>query len=728
MSGSAVLEGVAARRLQVVGVPEGAGLATKERLVVLGELTKMGWRVTNVELLTSADTTWLDGHRGRMALLAGVRGGDVEYVPLFTRFPDGVPGDDVYFAKRWTGFVGSVLEWFPEGERLETGIVVPPWLLDLDDFGADPVLQLQTPSMFQRAKRALAKQVSDTHVEWMDLQLVRPAEVESRLRTWATGLLAAKSAVPDHLAADLRACIVAFGPTFIDPARLAIKENRALVLQALWESGEADAVRRLASTPTDLLRLFASLTDSDRSLSEPIRFPRFSRAQRRLVLSILEDAPALAEDVNRYRGLWLAIARYVHPGDHRDRFPKTAAVFRALARGPIRTFNSRAEALIVEGDLPGLLDHLADRPTQLGRRVHHLLRRFPGSEGAILDRFEAVGEGIPVKTLLVLRSYFGSIHGLDHRTVVNKRGRVKILPNPWKGGPSEAVRGRLTGILEATLLRLLGGRESWAGERVWIDPALGRRTVPLQQRAASDGLWTLGRGSLVEIDFDKVLRLFVWWKERGITTDLDLSVIQFGAEWEYRGHVSYTRLSGTGIRHSGDLQSAPLGAAEFVDITLSELPEGVRYLAIQVHRYCGASFATIDCHAGWMVRQEVDASTKTFDIATVANKFDLHGDSGYALPLVVDLDAGCVLWTDLYVGGKTLHNNVEGSVGQAAVICREVGRFLTTRPVLADLADLHVRARGGARVESAEEADITIGLEGSTWNAGDVGVVLSEML
>lgn len=69
--------------------------------------------------------------------------------------------------------------------------------------------------------------------------------------------------------------------------------------------------------------------------------------------------------------------------------------------------------------------------------------------------------------------------------------------------------------------------------------------------------------------------------------DLDLSVIAFDQNWRNLAHCSYTLLQAPGMKHSGDLTSAPHpdGAREDVRVNLSELPSGTRYLALTVHNY-----------------------------------------------------------------------------------------------------------------------------------------------
>ena len=721
------MKNIAIRRLRILPVPQGTGLSKKHQWVVLAELAKLGVRISNPQLLDSASDAFLLDYPEIVRELTALRGGDVDYVPLFLGFPDNVPDEDEYFARRVVSYLGNVFGAFSEGVTLESGLTVPEWFFDLKEFGADPVTQMQTPSMWDKAKQRLAGRKSDEHTEWLDVELVPAEEVLGRLRAWVASCLSAKSSIKQALHKDLRQVIQLLGADGVDFNAISMKENQALVLRLLWEDAEFELVASIAKTATDVLRLFAALTESDVSLGAKIKFPKLQRAERRAVLSVLEKAPSLAEDLNRYRDLWLEIGRYIHPGEHRKKFPKTAAAFDLLRNGKIRTFNGRTEKLLQEGDLEGVLAHLSQRPGLLARKVHELLRRFPGRDKKILDAFQAVTSKMTVKSLLVLRSYFSTINEDAYRTVITKRGRIKVLDNNAFAGLKGKTLKAMDAVLHQALITQLAERETWEGKSVWIDPQLATYTVPLAQRAGSDSMLTVGRETRFSVDMDKVLRLFVYWKQSAMRTDLDLSLIQFKEDFSYAGHVSYTRLKSDGIVHSGDIQSAPKGAAEFIDVTLSAVPKKVRYLAVQVYRYAGEAFADMTCHAGWMVRSKVDSSMKSFDIKTVQNKLDLEGRSGYAIPLVVDLVKKEIVWIDLYVGSRDFRNRVEGAYSVVAKAAREVSRFCETRPTLKMLADLHLEARGGELAEDAE-ADITFGIEGCSYNATDVETVLSELL
>ena len=472
------MKNIAIRRLRVISVPKGEGISPKHKLVLLAELARMGIRISNPEYLDHvADTFFLDYH-GALQTIKEMRGGDVDYVPLFTSFPDEVPDDDAYFTKRLLGYLGNVFELFQEGTRLENGMVIPDWLFDLQQFGADPITQMQSKSLWERAKQRIAKRKADEHHEWLDMELVWEDQVAERLRLWLEACIYAKSSIKEALHPDIGQLLLYFGTSWIDFAQIAMKENQALVLRILWQGGQEQAATELAQTPTDILRLFAALTGTDVSLSNAIKFPKMTRKQRRLVLAALDRAPSLAEDLRRYRGLWLELGRYVHPGEYRRRYAKAAEAFDALRNGRITTFNSRTESLLRGSEVGEVLMHLTKRPGVLARKCHELLRRFPQGSGMIVDAFATVAKGMTVKNLLVLRSYFATINDEDYRTIINKRGKIKVLPNNAKAALRADVIDMVLDMIDSALTKSLGGRDSWAGKSVWIDPELDPDDAP----------------------------------------------------------------------------------------------------------------------------------------------------------------------------------------------------------------------------------------------------------
>ena len=723
-----LMKTIALRRLNALGMPSGKGLTAEQQITFLAELAQLGYRITNPNKLNQVSDAFLLDYQHWLNVLREKKGGEVKYVPLFKSFPNRIPEDRSYFLKRVMGYLGNTLNLVDDAVELQNGVKVPTWLFNVYEFGADPITQQQSEELFTLAVREDEQKKGDTYTEWVDLTIVSDEELTVKLKKYLHSLVYSKSSIKEALRADVYELLSFFGAEALEAKRLVFKETKALVMKHFWEQQDHAAVKKLAQSATDVLRMFAALTDTDVSLSKKIRFPKMKRAARKTVLSILEKSVSLPEDIRCYKGLWLEIGRYLHPTEYAKAYPRTAEVFDALRNGTIETFASKTEKLLVQRTVDELLTHLEKKPGVYARKLHEVLRKFPNETQAILTSFQQQSTAVALKNLLVMKAYFASINEQEHRTVINKKGKMKVLVNNSYVALSEETIRRVVSVIEDAILSQLAEQDSWEDTTVWIDPVLASYTVPLQQRKASDGIITVGRGTRIPVDFQRVLRLFVYWKQAQQRTDLDLSVMQLDAQFNYAGHVSYTNLQSDGIVHSGDIQSAPKGAAEFIDITLEQLPKHVRYLAVQVYHYCGDNFVDMDCHAGWMLRQEVNPDVKTFDVKTVANKFDLNGAGGYAIPIVVDLEAQEMIMTDLYVSARAFHNKVEGASSDVSLICSQVAEFVRTRPVVFDLALAHAAARNAEITDNRAEADITFGVSGCTYNATDVEQLLSELI
>jgi hypothetical protein len=710
---------IAVERLRLIPT-SGGPCSNKKKLVLLSELASLGYQVDNPEEYCDSA---LESYSELIASLKVLRGGQVDYVPLFQGFPDQVPDENDYFVSRLLGYLGKeCLDW------QET----PAWLFDLQEFGADPITQLQDPKLFQAGVERASKRAQDSHTEWVRIRFASTEQLMQTALDFLKNNLYAASSIQESLRADLELLLELFGPAQIDPSRVVFKETRTYLAEYFWILQDYGSLKPLCDTPTDILRLMASLTKSDVSLAAPIKYPKLNKPQQRFVLSALEGCSNLCEDLQRYRGLWLALARGLHPGAHSTKFPKTAQAFNQLRNSKIVTFESRLEAAFASRDIDRLLETLDKRPGVFARRLHQLLEVAGPRADEVLAAFGWAVPSVTLKNLLVMKSHFTSTEESPYRTVINKRGRIRVLKNRL-GRLSQETTLKLIAILEKSILnQIRKTKSSWSDERVWIDERLRKYTVPLQLRKASPATIVLGRGSRVPVEMGKTLRLFVYWKDATMETDLDLSIIQFGADLNYIGHVSWTRLTGDGIVHSGDIQSAPHGAAEFIDINLATLTEGYkkcRYIAPQIHRYRGDTFAKLTCHSGWMMREKSDGSYKTFDIKTVVNKFDLNGQSSYAMPILIDLWQEEIIYVDLYVGDPSpMSSSAEGALQDISLITGEMTRMLKTRPTMYELAICHAQARGAKIVAERSAASITFGLENCNYGTERMEQTLSELL
>ena len=726
------------RRLRVIPCLPGR-VNEKKKLAFLAELTALGYEPQNVEAYTDSI---LRRHKTVINTLKKLKGAHVEYVPLFQGFPNEVPPEDEYFVRRLVGYVGNYFGMFSEGTgpELDNGMVVPEWLFNVEMFGADPISQFQDEGLYNKGVANQKKREDDSAHVLHPIRLVSLEEALSLGKKWLQDVFYANSSVKDSLRSDVEKLLHFYEysttNSFLDVNKIVFKETKAYIMSYFWKKGQPWVAGSFATSPTDFLRMFADLTDGDISLIEKIKYPKFSSTQRRMVLQSLEDFNNLAESLNRYRHLWLAIGRGLHPMAYENKYPNVYDAFNTLRNDKVRTWASRVEKALkpqstkasTRRKVSQVLPLLEERPSEFARRLHRLLRL--GRANDVLNSFSKVAHKVPLKTLFTLERYFDTVDSSDYRTIINKKGRVKIIENDLSPLDS-GVKDCLAEIFEDSIKkRIADNKESWEDKVVWVDPQLHTFVAPFAQRKASEALISAGRGTRIPLTDEPVLRVFVYWKQSNIRTDLDLSLVAYDKDMNFLEHVSYTRLNGSGMVHSGDIQSAPHGAAEFIDVKLDSVPKKMAFVAPRVYKYSGESFDQCkEAFVGWMSRDKCTKDYKSFDVKTVENAFQLTRSAAYATPFLVDLKKREVVYVDLYNGrGNSYHNRVENSLDSVSNLTRECARFVETKPVLGHIAECHVAARGAILTSDKDSADITIGVKDCDFNAREIESVLNEFL
>jgi stress response protein SCP2 len=724
-------EEIALRRLNLLAIDENASsldesLAPRIKTIFLAELNNLGYRIENHKAFNGSV---ISNYKKIIQILKEKRGGDVDYVPLFSGFPNKVPDTGVYVSSMevWLGKHIGIFEDegdnLIDGHILSNGMVVPSWFYESEGFGADSFGR-QSDELYQKGVENQKKRESDSHTEWINLRFASAEEAEQEVKQFLANNLYAKSSIKEAMKPDLEYLISHFNVNFIDAEKVVFKETKSYVMAYLWNQENWFSLPKFVSTPTDLLRMFASLTDSDISLAEKIKFPKMNRMQRRVVLGSLDKFPNLAENLNDYKGLWIALGKGLHPGEYRTKFPNAFKAFDSLRNEKIESFDSKVEKAFKSRDYDGLIPLLMSRPGNFARRLHQTLESFNKNSDDILSTFKNVSHNVQLKNLFIMESYFKTIGNSEFRTVINKKGKIIVLPNK-KNRVSAATTDKVIGVIVRAINEKMAEKQPnpdtqivFDGNgvprriKVWVDPELRNYTIPLSQRKMSDGLLSYGRGTRIKFDDSKVLRLFTYWKQSEQRTDLDLSLIEFDNEMKYKGHVSYTNLASSGIVHSGDMTSAPNGAAEFIDVTLDKIKKETRYIAPQIYRFAGESFAELEnSYAGWSFRDKANKSRKTFDVKTVKHKFNMVGAGAYAIPMIVDLKEREIIFVDLYVNGFSSVNRVENASMNISVISKAAIEMINSRPNMLDLVTRFVQAGNVQMVDNREEADFTYGVD-----------------
>ncbi len=662
-----ILSQIALRRLRCWVNHPGKADSLQAKVLDL-ELGQLGFKLLPSDEFTAITKDTFDT---AIDLLREMRGGNVDYIPLFTNFPDELPNDRDYLVRRILGFFG--LDTFSASSK----------------FGADPITQMQNEALWDAAVVVQCQRLEDSNVEWIMLTLVSESEAQERLIQWVSDLIYGLTPIKEALWEDIFAILDQI-KVDLKFDTIQVKETLARLAANAWQTHGKIIVR----TPTDLLRMLAFSLEQDVSLAKPIVLKglKLSKPQRREIVSFLNDCPALGEDLLRYKKLWISISKWLHPGDFVKSFPLVAKTFDDLRNNRIKSFDS----LMINSNTDDRLRMLLARPSMLLRKLTWLLKEYPPEVlGQAILQLEDHVETVPIPLLVTV---YHAVKYEGDRLIINKKGKPRAIGKRNSLGDLSIVLG----AIDRLILKKLSGTKSW--ESVWIDPAIDKLVLPLQARKQSDGLLNLARGSRIAIDA-QIIRLFVYWHEQDNYTDLDLSIIKLNEEFQFVGHVGWNSYGGgQDLAHSGDIQSAPLGASEFIDIKCSALTD--RYILPSILRYAGDEFSALKaCYAGWMNRTNVGSEMKTFDAKTVREKVTVNQDGQSWVPFLIDVAANEMIYADLYSGGPQI---VEGNQ-QFPLIAARLASYYEARPTFGSLARWYARANH-ANIVSRQDAQVTIGL------------------
>jgi len=565
------------------------------------------------------------------ALLAHVGGGQT-HVPLFARFPEGLPRDTE--ALWWQ----KVLVYYLQGQEqpcifcgeIDRANVLDPCrhvvcghCFDGSAYTACPVCEQpvrpSSPFFSPREKRDRPKE----KITFRRLDLGGDLHLETRRLFVA---LAERTQAMSPQDRDVLLTVVKSAKATILswlPALIPVRENVAAIFGTLFTvcppAEVLPVAREYLATATDVLRLIAVISGEDGALiakevikttpQSPTKMVRakvkrfqvakMSRPFRRSLLAILDglDEDRLTEDMLRHRSYWVWVSEFLHPGEYAKRFPKAASAIQVVrGEGEYRTWNAQVESALAQRDVDTLLARLGERPGELARRVD-LLLRLEGAGTRVLAAIEHHAPAMSTPVLLTLAAHLPRRAELAPERVYFPKGKVALaaigvdLRDPLDPELIEPA----TRIVEAELLARFAKKPRF--ESAIIDLALGSVTVPFNERTASRAAVVLPRGTTIPVPAGTKPRLFLHWcePEGGKTTDLDLSVGFYGADWRELGTCSFYQLTMNGrdgviAESAGDLRAAPppLGATELVDFSRERaLAAGMRYAVMVVTNYDG---------------------------------------------------------------------------------------------------------------------------------------------
>lgn len=573
-------------------------------------------------------------------------------------------------------------------------------------------------------------------LDQVDLKIIdlgSPEEFDQTIRN----LIAANGSISEQDKEDIEWVIAAHDDLgAVLPGEIPLKENVGFVVGALLKYNKAslDLVSKYVKTATDVLRLAVALSDGDVSLAANTRFRKFKRAERRLLLGLLNRCGNIVEDMLRYKHRWIRLGEILHPAEYKNQYAHCQEAFDIVRNDkPYETFNGKVEHALRRKDTLFAAALLKTRAGEFARRLDHLLR-LSEDTAQVIGQFAEVADQASTPVLLQVMTHFSHRQERRELRTFFPKGNVAktaAIPNILPGIHPDACEA-VVDTCRRTLIRRFSELPPLGD--VYIDESLKQYLMPFSQRSASKALRTIVRGSRVRMPEGDTIRFFLWWKEGMVNgkhterVDIDLSAVMYDKNWQYVEHISYTNLRSDKYKaaHSGDITSAPQGACEFIDLHIPSIVRyGGRFIVASLNSFTEQPYCNLpECYAGWMMRQSPQTG-EVFEPSTVADKIDLTADTQIAIPVILDLVERTVIWTDLALKKHPYYyNNVEGN--QKGMVLMGKAMTTLTKPTLYDLFTLHATARG-RKVEQADEADTVFAVDRGV-TPYDISTIMSEFV
>ena len=488
-------------------------------------------------------------------------------------------------------------------------------------------------------------------------------------------------------------------------------------------------------TSTDLLRVYAILSNGDFTLRKNVEFISLERSVRRLFLGVLDDITLtnnyVIDDLARHEFLWKKAFEKLHVGEFQKKYPYIYEAARSLREDDYVTYYGLLEQN--KNDQKTLIELLKSRPGEFARRLDMLIRNEDFDLEYTLSSFKEVSANISTTLLLGLWEFFKNRTLYPTRIFKINRQYDSIYKEveDERNGVLTEVIDRVIKMIEDSLMDIYQTYE-YRG-KVYIDENIKSYALPINNRNASSQNKTLTFGTRVKLEDsnDNFLRFFTHFKNfkgRDGRVDVDLSLEFVNETFDESFSLSWHEM-GSGRKfnsfHSGDITSAPNGASEFVDLAYKKASKYARYVLVTNSVYTGQDFADIpECFSGVMFMPEIGKKGKVFNPELVKYKFDLtQRGSNQNIAFAIDLKTMELIWMDCPFSYD--YYGIVASGNSSIVMALK--NALKTHMSLYDFFMLHKKRI--EIVENKEEADIIISdSDDATLKPFDVQKIASEWL
>jgi len=443
----------------------------------------------------------------------------------------------------------------------------------------------------------------------------------------------------------------------VDVTAIKFKENLVAIAAKMIER---DIMVEIKSA-TDVIRLAIGLSDGDVSLRTNTKFRNFKRRERRYLLTLLNGATNLIEDMGRHKGKWKKLMGKLHPNDY-PVFTNVSEAYDALYNDNITTFEGELEVYIMTGN-PKALDLISQRPGVFARKLFRMVDVY-GVDA--VTAFLKVADKLTTTQLLKLEGFLNTINYKSFRTIAPRGnwGHLQILDQEKR-------------MNNDCRLVLLGGITTLVGTRVTDlvgTVNLDERTKNIKLQDNDSELTNYGVGTSFDIPKNmKFIRTASYWQHptRGGNVWYDNVWYDngwnfFGENWESKATICWgsTSMVNQAAVFSGDPTNSKDmkgRACQMIDLYIDKLvASGIRYAVWNILCYSHQSFNQAEEVFATLQWGENAQKGRLYEPSRAQLSFPVVGDNLTKYIAYIDLVERKVVYMDANFSGNVHSANING--------------------------------------------------------------------
>lgn len=572
------------------------------------------------------------------------------------------------------------------GTKLECGHIIPDFTFPLERYNGCPFCG--TPFQFGK----IEKYGQGSKLKVLELW------TEDSIHTFFEDLLQSKTAL-DATQIDSLKLLIKNLP--LPVVTIGMKETLIVITDYLIEKGEGEKAAVYFSSPTDILRYLWYKKTGVLQMIEPKTIIKRAAKNNTHFHPLLDESgkAAVAEKLNlklKYnrqdckmvavwmnnltlnieksceamhpkREMWIRFIRALRLAEYSKKtgFENLKELLDVFYNEIYTVWQGRVNHYRLRMDAENTFSLLKERPGLFARSLFSNMLWFGGKE--TIQAFSEIIDKVPARLIFTLNMYAQNYFDKTNTRTVKPLGGTskKVAPNRFLILHTEEQLNEMKALVEDLCITLMKKRFAAVkneNKTIYIDPSLFNIPVAIGDR--SDTVQDLPAalpGTKFQVEGDTI-RLFMQWGKDLPAQYLDMDLSCHIAFSDGKREIcSYSNLTATGAKHSGDIINIPdkIGTAEYIELDINQLKKArAQYVTFTCNAYSVGGI-TPNLVIGWMnSKHKMTISEKTgvaYDPSCVQHQVRVVQNAAKGLVFgVLDVWKNEIIWLEMSFGGQVV--------------------------------------------------------------------------